>query len=112
MTTQPTPGPWRVEPTPGPWTARKKDRGWTIFNTDEHEIAWVTWPWPPRPQQSDEAEYESNARLIAAAPRMLELVRTIAMFGDVENADERAMLAERYAADAIKLVRDLHGEGQ
>jgi len=53
-----------------------------------------------------------NARLIAAAPRMLELVRTIAMLGDVENADERAMLAERYAADAIKLVRDLHGEGQ
>lgn len=56
--------------TPGPWTARKHTdtAGWTV--SSGNSIASV-------PPQRGEGEAEANARLIAAAPELLEIVLAV-----------------------------------
>ena len=72
--------------TSGPWYAEKidasPDHSWAI-DSELVEIAKLP-EWPDH-----QAEAEANARLIAAAPEMLEALREmLSMFGDHEQYDD------------------------
>jgi hypothetical protein len=62
-----TPGPWRAEP----WKYENGKRTVLTIQTNTDAIAQVLDLWCPDDRA---AETEANARLIAAAPRMLEII--------------------------------------
>lgn len=59
--TQHTPAPWTCKP------SNKSDAEYAIFNEDDNYLT------------TDEYEHEANARLIAAAPELLDLLNCILM---------------------------------
>jgi hypothetical protein len=79
--------------TPGPWEACN-DRGWRIWSdraVGSTPVATVAWPDNTHRITSSEckAEAEANARLIAAAPELLEAAETV-LAGLNERIDEAA----------------------
>lgn len=71
--TQHTPGPWRFEPTQHTDEAAKIGGLWYIEDArDDYEVIAVL----PRVHEKP-GEAKANARLIAAAPEMLSLLRQI-----------------------------------
>ena len=81
MTTQHTPGPWRIGP-----HQQILSQGWSIRIGDDSAIAYVLGKENP--------ELRANARLIAAAPSLYEYVASKANCGDNE---------------ALKLLEMIHG---
>ncbi|SRR5258708_5716122 len=97
MTTQHTPGPWTVESDQGGYAISSR-------GTDA--------PWQPHVAN---AWREADARLIAAAPRMLEALAKMErlateLFGDGDDVDGRAR-AQCIAnmAEARAILRDVEG---
>lgn len=89
MDTKHTPGPWRAE-----WTTRRaegEERGWHVFeeeNTDDGMLIEL-------PDQYGD-NHEANARLIAAAPELLEVARMTVTH--IENIQENCPLTEHEEA--------------
>jgi hypothetical protein len=73
---------------PGPWEARRDDDGeggeWLVFGPNGLSLADCAPPW------GDQEVHEANARLIAAAPDLLE----VAKFAEDFLAAEYAMVTE------------------
>lgn len=63
-----TPGPWRAEP----WTYDEGRRVVLTIQTDNDAVAQILDLWCPDDRK---AESEANARLIAAAPMLLDELR-------------------------------------
>jgi hypothetical protein len=67
--------------TQGPWHLGKRGGNPAIYGKDGTEVAEILHGLTP--------EWRGNARLIAAAPEMLEALREmLSMFGDHEQYDE------------------------
>jgi len=88
--------------TPGPWqhsaklSASENHRGFTVWNSDGWGLADV------QPADEDGREGEANARLIAAAPELLEALQAVVsqLEGhDLHNGDVFA-INNAYAAIA------------
>tara|TARA_R110000868_G_scaffold233914_1_gene487616 strand:- start:2131 stop:2442 length:312 start_codon:yes stop_codon:yes gene_type:complete len=72
MNAQHTPGPWRA--------SRDKDaRGWHGWRIDSASRALMVWAAWPSEEERDSNEAEATARLIAAAPDLLDALQTAAM---------------------------------
>ena len=88
-----TSGPWRVEnwKYPNAKEASRRDGIVTIV-TESDAIAQLCNLWRPDDDPAEtigKNEVMANARLIAAAPEMLEALREmLSMFGDHEQYDE------------------------
>lgn len=83
----------KTQHTPGPWKARPPQGGrfgWGIVPANA-AIPWITTldSYGDRPHY--EAEQEANARLISAAPELLEALR--------------AVIGGKYLSDAMKMAR-------
>lgn len=72
--------------TPGPWEIDSGMR--TAINKGGKHVAMVSFYKDGTPNSVDEIEHEANARLIAAAPEMLEALKA------VRAADDTHRLAE------------------
>lgn len=80
--------------TPGPWEARKDDEGvWGVV----HDGAFLTTAFPPDLGMVPGTE-EANARLIAAAPELLNELVLILEWAQIEKAPLRKLEMERIAA--------------
>ena len=86
MTTQPTPGPWKID---------EGDSSYVV-NAEGVAIAEVSNPAWPRETE------EANARLIAAAPKMLDVLRLVVAWGPGIEVP--------FVQEARALLRDLHGD--
>ena len=73
--------------TPGPWTVTADGAGWYIECSPErgHSVAYIRAEIGDEDQDTSDDEKESNARLIAAAPELLEALKLIA------NAENSAL---------------------
>ena len=94
-----TPGPWEVDNS-GTLTGINGAHIGSISNLDDFPCADAE-EMHPETREEVEAEYAGNARLIAAAPELLNLLKKAAgllMDGaDGEGFDEEAIKAECYA---------------
>lgn len=99
--------------TPGPWTDQREHlledvgEGLKIRDRNRKQIVAVI-RGPVKIHRSIE-EWEANARLVAAAPELLELVETLA--GYLES-DERESVQRhvRRARDLANLINDIDDE--
>ena len=73
--------------TPGPWTVTADGAGWYIECSPErgHSVAYIRAEIGEEDPDTSDDEKESNARLIAAAPELLEALKLIA------NAENSAL---------------------
>jgi hypothetical protein len=90
--------------TPGPWFVAPRNE----VNSAGHNIAMIAdldWGQYRDAEDNGEAEFEANARLIAAAPDLLEALKAAMAFLDenVADPDITAGMAQAY----IKL-RDIN----
>ena len=69
--------------TPGPWVARRGEHGWGIDRSSRHGICTIH----DNTDGSMRDEQAANARLIAAAPEMLDLLRRL-VHGELPQADD------------------------
>lgn len=68
----------RTQHTPGPWFVRNGDKGYIIRNTraeTKDQIWGIASIWFQSGGKADDSESEANARLIAAAPELLEFAQ-------------------------------------
>lgn len=88
--------------TPGPWIETKHTAGWgrCIVSTDSYGIIVAKIGFRDRPRE----ERDANARLIAAAPELVEALRDLCMMGildphssDDGGEDGEAAIARRRA---------------
>lgn len=82
-----TPGPWRSSGT-HVWSEAAKDRG-NVAECEDFEC-------------STDAERAANARLIAAAPEMLEALRVIAAWEPSRRPDEEGGMSIMEAIDTAR----------
>ena len=66
-----------VKHTPGPWAVDSDGSGWYIEATPErgHSLAFIASPEFQEEPDTSASEAEANARLIAAAPDLLEALQ-------------------------------------
>ena len=84
--------------TPGPWTVAEDDiNGQAIVRGEHSEIA-TCWH---HCLGSLEIQMRANARLIAAAPDLLEACQTLATLRDTDDWIATGRLAVKQARDAI-----------
>jgi hypothetical protein len=91
--TQHTPGPWREYNAKG----SRILNNWSVCNRDGTRIANIE----QMPGQSSEEEH-ANARLIAAAPELLEALREMTERGGWMPSDERFIRAKAAIAKATQ----------
>lgn len=78
-----------AEHTPGPWTVERDGQGNIVIGApkpnDDARYLWIAEVTP-----SNNGEHEANARLIAAAPEMLEALRNAfaSWFDNPRNFDK------------------------
>jgi hypothetical protein len=118
MATEPLPADDRVPPTPGPWAIMDEsdDNGGhlTVFAPHWHVIAYVSMGWGPEINASQQA----NARLIAAAPDLLEALNDLGLWllkskaADAELRGEQRIpcfLQLEWVAKALAAVQKAQG---
>lgn len=73
-----TPGPWRM--------GEKSDNWWSVFTNENKKVAIIQPIHKPGNREKDDFDTETaNARLIAAAPDLLEALQMAARF--IEDGD-------------------------
>jgi hypothetical protein len=93
--TTPTPGPWSVH---GPYAANH-GREWEVSSLDGHGI------WTARCQS------EANARLIAAAPELLEALERVIYIRDNLNGAAAAQAWDKLDGEARAAIARAKGNG-
>lgn len=84
-----------VAHTPGPWTdSPLSDSGITIRSNDHRDVAWVLSQLP--------TETTANARLIAAAPALLDAVRLTFRVLQNMTTEEFGRGADSEAREALR----------
>ena len=104
-----TPGPWVVSATIGDYTAKSKVfvLGVAISPATEHPVLIAEIP-RHRPGSADriavhQEEWEANARLVAAAPELLDALRDIeARLQDAGDEQDRILRARWWAIDTAR----------
>ena len=93
MSTQHTPGPWKVKDTSRP--SEHTSRLSIVLASGSAIIAYPANGWPPN-------EMAANARLIAAAPELLEALQNAGALWAYSSTDapQQAWLAQARAAIA------------
>lgn len=96
--TQPkhTPGPWLVGPLAGRDDANGNDER-VIHLYDGGPVIATAWPMGEDFDRTDAPEREANARLIAKAPELLELIR--AYLNATSRTGVSAVLVDKAALD-------------
>ena len=95
-----TPGPWEIEGTPR--------RGWDIFSLGE-ERRYIT----SDPMRERAINYERDARLMAAAPELLEALEQIVEVngpGRIYKLNELGMLVSTMLSIARAAIAKAKGE--
>lgn len=90
--------------TPGPWWLQADGAGWYVECTPErgHSVAYVRAEAGEDDPDTPDAEKEANARLIAAAPDLLEaLWAMVTSFHAVEYMEPHMQEASNMARAAI-----------
>lgn len=86
--------------TPGPWIAEVDDNGENLGIMSEAGKAVVAGcgccgsPW------SDKTHAHANARLIAAAPELLEALKMVLQHGRIDNSEKRMNVVSAAIAKA------------
>jgi hypothetical protein len=86
--------------TPGPWVAELQGNDWKVSHEWEGGLAFVA-EQPIRSQRNPE-KTEANARLIAAAPDLLEALRYVADWGATDPDAPRDEDVREIARAAIR----------
>jgi hypothetical protein len=91
--------------TPGPWEAvLSRDTQWRIWSRAYAEEEVLVVPWDPRA--------EENARLMAAAPDLLEACQTMLAFFGPEEQHQNAATLRRALDGARTAVAKATGEAE
>jgi hypothetical protein len=98
----------KAKHTPGPWTLTADGAGWYIECSPErgHSVAYIRAEIGEEDPDTSDDEKEANARLIAAAPELLEAL--IALLGVAPSKAPGAGLivgAEEKHANALQAAR-------
>jgi hypothetical protein len=96
--------------TPGPWNARTYSSQFQIYADDIH-IATVLKRTERGSSIYDADETRANARLIAAAPLLVELLSAIAYNDDRPHGDD-CLVPSRLLGMARKLLAEINGTPQ
>jgi hypothetical protein len=80
--------------TPGPWIVVTGSGGWRVNATGHREVAATSH------SAFSGSEDRNNARLIAAAPDLLEALERLLQSGDVRDAADAGALKQARAAIA------------
>lgn len=91
--------------TPGPWVASKDQdaRGWHGWRIDSDSRALMAWGAWPSEAERDGIEAESTARLIAAAPELLQaLLHVVPHVGTNYSGKQRYDILEPARAAIAK----------
>lgn len=100
MTTQTTPVASESRHTPGPW--HLSPDGYSILCGDEHDPEIIAWTDVNDVMMiQDNRTVEANARLIAAAPELLEALKAITDMGEAIHATQTLRAAYHHAKDVI-----------
>lgn len=94
---------WEVNKhTPGPWIARNLSKGiWAVEAASPHvpgktqEVCRIAGPWNPE-------NYRRNARLIAAAPELLNMLQRML---DESSSGSVCLCTMEHAENALKKAR-------
>lgn len=85
-----TPGPWAVQKSEDCMGRKLDDMVRWVITADDHDLWISTGPtWDP--EHSEESE--ANARLIAAAPQLLEALKRLDQYGHTQATWDFALLA-------------------
>ena len=97
--------------TPGPWTVTADGAGWYIECAPErgHSVAYIMAKIGEEDPDTSDDEKEANARLIAAAPGLLQTLRAIAAITTCADQDHEAMCAEIQDICRVALVHATGG---
>jgi len=96
--------------TPGPWEAQQitdegEERGLAfIVAANLGGLVGAAMPWPTEYDSGDFSRIKANARLIAAAPALLEALREIQTICEENNSDCRKRMGTR-AGNALVVAR-------
>lgn len=96
MTAQHTPGPWAIDRDP------RRGMSWNINIVDKargHAVCFMAHSGGKEPERD-----EANARLIAAAPELLEALQEM-VDGDAEAIDEAKALGVPFPEEMLKAYR-------
>ena len=101
MTTQHTPGPWRVDVA--------QDRDGTIHSVDVREAAYGLFVAAVEAHTEEHADVMANARLIAAAPELLAVLKRMVL--DCERTVElECVHGSQVVDDAIAAIAKAEGK--
>ena len=90
--------------TPGPWWLQADGAGWYVECTPErgHSVAYIRSEVAEDDPDTPDAEKKANARLIAAAPELLEALQKFVAWSEAERNHEGTTFWER-----VEMLRDL-----
>ena len=93
-----------VKHTPGPWTVTADGAGWYIECAPErgHSVAYIMAEIGEEDPDTSDDEKEANARLIAAAPDLLEALQMLLEFPNTGPATSAAREAITKATGAAR----------
>jgi hypothetical protein len=89
----------KTTPTPGPWFLRTGDSHIVVCGSDGDSIAGLARTTPDR---IDPSEQEANARLIAAAPDMLNQLRAVERWMSGYGTTTQSAMREKVRATIAK----------
>ena len=96
----------RQQHTPGPWRRAVGSTGANVIGPNGESIAWCGYAWMAG---KGEVPFQANAKLIEAAPQLLEALRELYDYA-ATSTDPRISVRSRIAFEtAWKLLIELGG---
>lgn len=100
----------KAEHTPGPWSMCLERRGvsFLVRDTDGRLVCEMSWHSSSRQHYPLRDESEANARLIAAAPELLGVLRAYLAFNSSGTVEECAAITARARAAIAAATGESH----
>ncbi|MCA0214556.1 MAG: hypothetical protein LCH79_15430 [Proteobacteria bacterium] len=97
-----------VKHTPGPWAfhLNKSDSLFVVRDKEKRVICEMSWHSQSREFYTLRAESEANARLIAAAPDMLESIQKLLDAADDSDGGMYGTLSTRFVRETVRAAID------